>query len=192
MSDCTIYPELPQQTGESFRLHKVNMVLSQFATELKHYEKVRKKYARMRSVCQGTAVASGSLSAILTAAGIGTSLTGPGVVVGVPLSGIGGFLGLISASAGVAAKKLTTKTTKHEKTIQLIKAKHNSISDLVSKALHNNAIDEKEFALIMSELDKYEALKSSIRSKNNNPPAVNMEKLREEIKKEMLGQLAKN
>lgn len=194
MTDA-IYPTLPSSdaNGENFRLNKVNMVLSQLGSELKHYEKVRKKYARARSITQGTAVFSGTLSAALTSAGIGTSLTGPGAIVGVPLSAIGGVFGLVSASLGVATKRLTNKISKHEKTIQLIKAKHNSIADLVSKALHDNSIDEKEFTLIMSELNKYETLKNEIRhqaagvEKNST---VNIQKMREEIRKEILQQLA--
>jgi hypothetical protein len=193
MTDA-IYPTLPTTAadGENFRLHKVNMVLSQLSSELKHYEKVRKKYARSRSITQTTAVISGTLSAALTSAGIGTSLTGPGVIVGVPLSAIGGISGLVSALLGVLTKRLTNKISKHEKTIQLIKAKHNSIADLVSKALHNNSIDEQEFSLIMTELDKYEALKNEIRHgvvEKKTSPAVDIQKLREEIRKEFLQQL---
>jgi hypothetical protein len=81
----SIYPTVPTapqlQTGGSFRLHKVNTVLSQLENEQKHYEKVRKKYNRARSFFHGTAVASASLSVLFTASGIGTSLTGPGIVV---------------------------------------------------------------------------------------------------------------
>jgi len=187
----TLYPTLPRD-GENFRLNKVNTVLSQLSDELNHYEKVRKKYARARSITQGTAVVSGTLSAVLTASGIGTSLTGPGILVGVPLSAIGGVFGLLSASLTVATKRLTAKVSKHEKTIQLIKSKHNSIADLISKALHNNAIDEKEFTLIMAELDKYETLKRDIRntSVGEKNSTVNVQKLRDEIKQELLQQLS--
>jgi hypothetical protein len=171
----SIYPTVPTvptapqlQTGENFRFHKVNMVLSQLESEHKHYEKVRKKYSRLRSFFHNSPPATtGTLSVILTMSGIGTSLTCPGLIVGIPLSAVGGFLGLISATFGFATKKLTIKVSKHEKTIQLIKSKENSISDLVSKALSNNEIDENEFKLIMDELNNYEKLKSEIRVKQN-------------------------
>jgi len=182
-----IYPEVPllQQTGENFRLHKVNMVISQLGDELKHYEKVRKKYARLRSFFQGTSVASGALSAILTVSGIGTSLTGPGLIVGVPLSAVGGLCGIVAASCGMITKALTKKISKHERTIQLVKSKENSISDLVSKALKNNSIDEGEFTLIMSEIDKYNQLKASIRWKRNETvlknDAQDVQKLKEQL-----------
>ena len=189
----TLYPEIPQPSGENFRLHKVNMVLSQLGSELKHYEHVRKKYSRVRSFFHSTAITTGTMGGLLTASGIGTSLTGPGIVVGVPLSAVGGVLGLVSAGCGIVTKRLTKTISKHEKTIQLIISKENSINDLVSKALRDNKIDEKEFELIMTELTKYEKLKSSIRRKKNeavlkNDP-VDVEKLREELKKELVDQI---
>ncbi len=188
-----LYPEISQQTGENFRLHKVNMALSQLGSEYKHYEHVRKKYARIRSVFHTSAIITGSLGVILTASGIGTTLTGPGLIVGIPLSGVGGFFGLVSAGCGFVIKKLTKKISKHERTIQLIQSKENSINDLVSKALHDNQIDEKEFSLIMSELQKYEKLKSTIRCKKNeeflkNDP-IDIEKLKDVLKKDLVNQL---
>ena len=192
----TLYPEVPQTPsdvgrGENFRLHKVNAVLSQLGHERVHYEKVRKKYARWRTFFHNSSVATGSVSVIFTGTGVATSLTGPGIVVGIPLSGIGGFLSLVSASFAVVSKKLNKKISKHEKTIQLVKSKENTISDLVSKALHNNAIDEREFELIMSELQKYESLKNSIRHVQKNTLSPDLQKLREEIKKELVQELAK-
>jgi len=193
-----MYPDIPQtgenpKSGNDFRLHKVNMVLSQLGEELKHYERVRKKYSRLRSLFQGTAVTSGILSAVLTASGIGVSLTGPGLAVGIPLSALGGFCGIVSASCGVIVKRVTKKISKHEMTLQLIKSKDNSINDLVSKALRNNQIDENEFELILSEIDKYSKMKASIRRKKNEQILKNdvpdVQKLREELRKEIVDQL---
>lgn len=184
----TLYPEVPK--GENFRLHKINEALSQLGNERVHYEKVRKKYARWRSFFHNSSVVTGSVSVIFTGAGVATSVTGPGIIVGVPLASVGGILSLVSASFAVVSKKLNKKISKHEKTIQLIRSKDNTISDLVSKALHNNAIDEREFELIMSELQKYETLKSNIRKKNTFS-TPNMQKLREEVKKEIMQELAK-
>jgi len=189
-----IYPNLNEKptTGQNFRLHKVNTILEKLEAEHKHYEKVRKKYTRARSFFHGTSVTAGTLSGILTISGIGTSLTGPGLVVGVPLSAVGGFLGIVSAGCTVAVKKLTKKISKHEKTIQLIQSKENSISDMVSKALHNDQIDEKEFEHIISELQKYESLKSKIRTTQNNElknDVPDLRKLREEMEKEIISRL---
>ena len=181
----TLYPNI----GGDFRLHKAKEALSKLAQERVHYEKVRKKYVRWRSIFHNSSIAVGSLSVIFTGAGVATSLTGPGIIVGIPLSAVGGVMSLVTASLTVVSKKLAKKISKHEKTIQLVKSKENSISDLVSKALSNNSIDEKEFELIMSELQKYEALKIDIRKKNAAP--IDVAKLREEIKKELVQSLNK-
>ena len=159
-----LYPVISD--GESFRLQKINMILSELGAEVKHYESVRKKYNKTRSVTHAIALTSGSLSAALTTSGIVTSLSGPGIVVGIPLSAIGGLCGIISAVATVATKRLTRKVSKHEQTVMLCKSKINSISDLISKSLKNNQIDENEFALIMAESNKYEQLKNEIRQKS--------------------------
>ena len=157
-----IYPEL----GPDFRLHKINMILSELGSQAKHYEAVRKKYNKTRSVTNSVAISTGALSALLASSGIATSLTGPGIVVGIPLSAVGGLCGIISAIATVLTKRLTKKISKHESTVTLAKAKINTVSDLVSKALRDNRIDEQEFALIMAESAKYEQLKNEIRRKS--------------------------
>jgi hypothetical protein len=96
----------------------------------------------------------------------------------------------------MATKKLTVKVSKHERTIQLIKSKQNSINDLVSKALSNDKIDEEEFTFIMSELSKYNTLKSEIRVKSNKEyvkknVTPDIQKMREEMRTEIIKQLTK-
>ena len=130
----TLYPNI----GGDFRLHKVNEALSKLAQEHAHYEKVRKKYARWRSLFYNTSKAVGSVSVIFTGAGVATSLTGPGIIVGIPLSAVGGVMSLITIASTIASFLLTRKISKHEKTVQLAISKENSINDLVSKALTNN------------------------------------------------------
>ena len=198
-----IYPEVHPSApelyedytgGSSFRLHKINSALGKLESEEEHYSHVRKKYARARSVFQKTAVIAGTLSAVLTASGIGTTLTGPGVIVGVPLSAVGGILGLLSAWCGVVTKRLSKKISKHEKTIQLAKSKANTINDLVSKALSDDVIDEREFELIMRECEKYSKLKSAIRQKSNKnviekQPSIDLGKLKSDLRDELRDEL---
>ncbi|KAK3746768.1 hypothetical protein QZH41_013582 [Actinostola sp. cb2023] len=84
------------------------------------------------------------------------------------------------------------RTEKALKLKELAKSKENSISDLVSKALSDNSIDEKEFGHIMDELQKYETLKSNIRKRNNEilkNEVLDVQKLREELKREIVEQL---
>jgi hypothetical protein len=75
-------------------------------------------------------------------------------------------------------------------------SKKNSVSDLVSRALDNNEIDEREFKLIMYEVSKYEKLKSDIRrsrrstdddaARKKPQKEVDMGKLREQMREEVI------
>ena len=102
-----IYPQLPNntdpssslpQSGEAlradqsvnFRLQKSSEVLQNLEKEIKHYEEVRKKYNRARGICTKISISGGLISVILSASGLGTSLTGFGAIVGVPLGVVGG------------------------------------------------------------------------------------------------------
>jgi len=183
----SIYPNV-SQSGDNFRLQKVCDVLGILEKEVKHYENVRKKYKRTRGVFSKISVGTGVLSVILGSSGLGTSLSGLGIVVGVPLGALAGIFGLTSVGCGVASKRISQKVSKHDQTVAFARAKVNSISDLVSKALKDNKISDEEFSLIISELDKFEALKLEIRQKSRKyeKNTVDMHKLREEVRGEIL------
>ena len=161
-----IYPNL--EPAENFRLNKANLILAHLQQQTKHYEwvMIRKGYARAQNILQKTSITTGSLSVVLTTSGIATSVTGPGVVVGIPLGAVGGLCGIISAVTASVAKKLSGKISKHDSTISLSRAKANTIADLVSKALRDRKIDDVEFSLILAEEGKYEKLKAEIRHPN--------------------------
>ena len=131
------------------------------------------------------------LSVILSASGLGTTLTGFGAVVGIPLGAVGGICGGISVGFGAASKRLSHKVSKHEQTVSLAKAKVNTIHDLVSKALKDNAISDQEFSLILSEVDKFEKLKLEIRQKTHKDTEknLNMNQIRTEVREEILKDL---
>ena len=54
------------------------------------------------------------------------------------------------------------KAEKLEKIKVLAEAKLNTISDHISKALIDGVVDDKEFSLILSELEKYKEMKEEI------------------------------
>ena len=185
-----IYPNLPVNSA-NFRLQKSCEVLQNLEKEIKHYEDVRKKYNRARGIFTKISVSSGVFSVILSASGLGTSLTGFGAVVGIPLGAVGGICGGISVGFGYASKRLSHKVSKHEQTVSLAKAKVNTIHDLVSKSLKDNTISDQEFSLILSEVDKFEKLKQEIRQKNRKDTEknLNMSQIRREVREEILKEL---
>ena len=78
-----------------------------------------------------------------------------------------GALGCALASVGCkfASRRLHTKAKKHDEIRVLAKSKVNTISDHISRALKNNQISDKEFRLILGEVDKYNRMKAEIRAR---------------------------
>ena len=188
----SIYPNVPQ-SGDNFRLQKTYDALGSLEKEVKHYENVRKKYKRTQNMFSKVSVGTGLFSVILGSSGLGTSLTGFGLVVGVPLGSLAGVFGLTSVGCAAVSKRLSQKVSKHDQTVAVARAKVNSIRDLVSKALKDNRISDEEFSLILSEVDKFETLKLQIRQKSRkeDEKSVNITKLREEVRGEILKELTK-
>lgn len=188
----TIYPQVPENGAPlNFRLQKSSDVLHNLEKEMRHYENVGKKYSRARGIFTKISVGSGVLSVILSSGGLGTSLTGFGAAVGIPLGAVGGICGGVSVGCGLASKRLSHKVSKHEQTVSLTKAKVNTIRDLVSKALQDNVISDKEFSLILAEVDKFEKLKLEIRQKSQKETEkkLNMSQIRTEVRAEILKEL---
>ena len=191
-----IYPQLPESGGQTptdFRLQKACDALKKIEDELKHYECVSKKYNRARGIFTKTSVGSGALSVLLSGSGLGTSLTGFGAVVGIPLGALGGFCGGISIGCAIASKRLSHKVSKHEQTVSLAKAKVNTILDLISKARKDNKISDQEFSQVLGEVQKFEELKKSIRRKHRKETEKNMDisQIRKDVRAEEIGKILK-
>ena len=188
-----LYPQLHSQQidGNNFRLSRSCKVLEALEREVVHYENVRKKYNRARSVFTQVGAATGFLSVILSAGGLGTGLTGVGLPIGISLGALGGIFGIASIDCGLALKRLSNKVSKHEQTGALAKSKSNTISSLVSKTLTDNNVSDSEFALIMAEKEKFNVLKREIRQefRKEEEKKIDMNKLRAQIKSELMKKL---
>ena len=193
-----IYPQLPNtQTGDNFRLKQCSDWLSLLEKDLHDCEKVYKKYKRARSYLFNLSTGSGTLSVALCGGGLGTGLTGIGIPVSIALGAVGGFCALTSVATASLAKIISKKVSKHEKTVSVCQAKINTVKDVVSKALTDNKISHEEFVLIKSEYEKYYEMKRLIREKNEHQPTppqpkVDLKKMEEEIRAEMLKKLARS
>lgn len=198
-----LYPILSKETaGEDFRLHKINEILRDLQSQINHYEHVKNKYSRGKSIIQTISIGSSILSAFFTSGGIATSLTGPAIVIGIPLASVGGILSMLSSGCIIFSKRLTKKEMKHLKIVQLAKTKENTLCSTISKALSDNQISSQEFDLVIQEHEKYYILKSNIQTKLNNnilkkDSGIDMKKIREDmigsiradVRKELMDQL---
>ena len=189
-----IYPQLPNEgTGENFRLKQCSDWLSLLEKDLQDCEKIYRKYKRARSALLNLSTGSGTLSVALCGGGLGTGLTGVGLPVSIALGVVGGVCALTSVATASLAKAISNKVSKHEKTVSVCQAKINTIKDVVSKALTDNKISHEEFVLIKKEYEKYYEMKRSIREKNiKRLPQVDVKKMEEEIRAEILKKLARS
>ena len=191
-----LYPQLHTQQidGNIFRLSRSFRVLEDFEREVKHYENVRKKYNRTRNIFTQVGAATGFLSVVFSAGGLGTGLTGVGLPIGISLGALGGIFGVVLIGCGLALKRLSRKVSKHEQTVALAKAKTNTISGLVSKALKDNEISDSEFALIIAEKEKFNSLKRGIRQeyRKEEEKKLDMKQVRADVKNELMRKLTES
>ena len=189
-----IYPQLPTDNGDNFRLKQCADWLSRLEKDLQDCEKIYKKYNRARSALFNLSTGSGTLSVALCGGGLGTGLTGIGLPVSVALGSVGAVCALTSVATASLAKIISKKVSKHEKTVSVCQAKINTVKDVVSKSLTNDSISHEEFLLVKSECEKYYEMKRSIREKNTTPtlPQVDVKKMEEDIRAEMLKKLAQS
>ena len=78
--------------------------------------------------------------------------------------GLAAGCGLVSGGTKIVNQKLRIKVNKHDQIRFVAKAKLNSITNIVSKALTDGEISHDEFQLVINEVKKYNELKEEIRS----------------------------
>ena len=111
------------------------------------------------------------------------SIVSHATVVGIPVGLAGASLTVVlSLTTGIVKKLLNVtrkKKKKHNKIIMLAKSKLSSIETLMSQALIDLDISHEEFKTIVSEKEKYEQMKESIRNTKSRDEKV---KLNENIR----------
>ena len=202
-----VYPDLPEKSGNldlprdlprdlpensnNFRLQKSCEALTKLEKEAVHYHNVRKKYKRYYNILSNISVSTGALSFIISSSAISVSLTGVGIAIGASVGVAGLICGIASVITASSAKKVSKKVIKHEKTLAICESK-NSIKDRISKAMRDNKISDEEFSSILSEVDKYNELKSAIRAKYRRSKEANeayVEDLKKQIRSELMEKL---
>ena len=179
MKEKNLYPSLPDireqptapvvnggsdDRGHSYRLKVISDVQKFLEEEIQKRDAFSKKYFRISKIVN---IADNTLIVItIGAEGAGAVLLSTGV--GAPFAlalGISGVVtGAISLIGNIFSKKATTKAEKHLKIKTLAMAKLDTIASHISKAMMDDYISDEEFKLIMSEMDKYKAMKEEIRS----------------------------
>ena len=175
-----IYPTLPdirenptapnmvnninEDRGHSYRLKVIRDVQNFLEEEIQKRDAFSKKYFRIANIVN--MVDNALIVVTIGAEGTGAVLlsTGVGAPFALALGISGAVTGGISLIGNIFSKKATTKVEKHLKIKTLAMAKLDTISSHISKAMIDDFISDEEFKLIMSEMDKYKAMKEEIRS----------------------------
>ena len=146
--------------GHSYRLKVITDVQKFLEEEIQKRDAFSKKYFRISKIVN---MADNTLIVItIGAEGAGAVLLSTGV--GAPFALALGISGVVSLIGNIFSKKATTKAEKHLKIKTLATAKLDTIASYISKAMMDDYISDEEFKLIMSEMDKYKAMKEEIRS----------------------------
>ena len=153
-----------EDRGHSYRLKVIRDVQNFLEEEIQKRDAFSKKYFRIVNIVN--MVDNGLIIVTIGVEGTGAVLlsTGVGVPFAVALGISGAVTGGISLIGNIFSKKATTKAEKHLKIKTLALAKLDTIASHISKAMMDDFISDEEFKLIMSEMDKYKAMKEENRS----------------------------
>ena len=114
-------------------------------------------------------------------AGIGLT-----VPVMLPLEIVAIVCGCMGACVELMRRKLMSKAPKHYEIKTIGESKLNSVKRLISKALNDGRISEKEFKIVLDELDRYNDLKDKTHTKQSGLSKQEKKKLIEEGKSQAL------
>ena len=142
-----LYPELPTENGQNYRLQKISEIEKQSITERDTRKALYKKYKRGINITDG--VDTTLISASVIMAGIGLALP-----VMIPLEIVAIVCGCMGVCVKFLRRKLMTKTQKHYEIKTLGESKLNFIKGLISTALNDGKISDEEFKMVLDEKKK--------------------------------------
>ena len=101
--------------------------------------------------------------------------------------------GSIGVCIKIVRRKLMSKTRNHDKikTTCIAESKMNNIKDLISKSLSDGQISEKEFKMVLDELDKYYDMKKETYIKQSGLSETERKQLIEKGKAQALSIIQK-
>ena len=190
-----LYPAIPTEgNGNSYRLQQITRIQAELAREAEKRAGLCKKYKRGVNIVDGvdtTLVAVGAGFGVGGAALLSTIVAIP-IALGLEFGSLG-CAGL-SVVGKVVGRRLTAKHDKHRHIEAIARAKLNTLSDIISKALVDGDISDAEYGLVLREVQKFETLKETARAKKAMP-SENIDALKKQLlaesRKEALAELTK-
>ena len=176
-----LYPELPAEDGQNYRLQKISEIEQKLSKERNDRKAIYKKYYRAVNVADGVDTTLISVSVILAGLGIIIPLELPLEIVAV-------VCGLTGVCVRFIKRKLNSKARKHDDIKVLAESKMDSVRDLISKALQDGQISEIEYKIVLDEMEKYGKMKEEIRKKGTE---IDKNKLIQQGREEAMSMIKK-
>ena len=170
-----MYPVI-RNDAQVFRLQRVNEVVNELWTAIEKSEATAGKYKKAVISFRNTSIVAGLLGAVSGASATASSMTGVGILAGIPLAAI------------VA---LSRKLAKHQLTTALGRSKLDRISKSVSKALQDNTISDDEYRMVLEAIERFREMRTAFRAKGRAPAPVGEDSLRRKITKEVREEMRK-
>ena len=174
-----IYPDLPSEDGQNYRLQKISEIEKQLIKERDVRKALYKKYNRAINFTDS--IDTTLISASVIMAGIGLAV--PAML---PLEIAAIVCGCMGACVKLVRRKLMAKAQKHYEIKTIGESKLNSVKNLISKALNDGRISTEEFQLVLCELDRFNDLKDKTHTKQSGLSEQEKKKLIEEGKSQAL------
>lgn len=166
-----LYPILPTEgDGHAYRLQQITRINRELQNEADKRASLRKKYRRAINGVDAADTVLISTGAALGIGGVGLLAT----IVAIPIA-VGLEIGSLGcAGLGVIGKfvsrKLSSKYSKHQQIETMARAKLNTISGIISKALADGNISDIEYGVVLAEAQKFETMKRDARTKAAKRP----------------------
>ena len=160
-----LYPTIPSAPpDQSYRLQEISTLRAQLEAERERRVTSYKKYRRGVKALYIVDIILLVISMATGVGGVGllSTIVAVPVVLGLEITAL--VCGVATVIAKIILTRLEGKAQKHDEIRVLAEAKHDSIRDLVSKALVDGAVDDHEFRLVLDEMERYRAMKENIRT----------------------------
>ena len=155
-------PSLNEEGASKFRLQHMTHLRNQLETEISTREGLSQKYARASKVFVLIDTLLVVTSIGLGAAGISVLATVVATPVAIAMEGVAGACGIGCMLCKYFGKQMDKKVEKHRTIATIASSKLNSIVDLVSKAIEDGKISSTEFQTVVTEFDRYRAMKDEV------------------------------
>ena len=161
-----IYPPLPVHPDQ-YRYSKILTIERELKEEEIKYTRLLKNYKKGAKATRITTHVLNGLTVASSAAAISTVSSGLGIIISLPLAGVGGLCSLISGGINFIGNKLQKKREKHKATVEIVKTSLMNLNRLTGKLIADGRISQEEFETVIELEKNYYSRKDKARQRES-------------------------